>query len=123
MTPTRFGTVSETDSQISFLHPIWVYVGRMTKIIQVRNVPDSVHETLRKRAAEERKSLSEYVLGELERLTSRPTMREALARIRQDEPIELSVSVAELVREGREERTDQIMEALGFDEESESHDH
>lgn len=91
----------------------------MTKIIQVRNVPEAVHETLRKRAAEERKSLSEYVLGELERVTSRPSMSEVLARISQDEPIEIPSSVAELIREQRQERTDHLMEAIGIDGESE----
>ena len=123
MLPSRFSASARTDRRPANVHPIWVYLEKMTKIIQVRNVPDEVHETLRKRAAEERKSLSEYVLGELERVASRPTMSEALARIKEREQIELPMSAAELIREGREERTDDVMEALGIDAATESDDH
>jgi len=123
MLPSRFSASARTDRRLANVHPIWVYLEKMTKIIQVRNVPDEVHETLRKRAAEERKSLSEYVLGELERVASRPTMSEALARIKEREQIELPMSAAELIREGREERTDDVMEALGIDAATESDDH
>ncbi len=37
----------------------------MAKTIQIRNVPDDVHHTLRVRAAEADMSLSDYVLEEL----------------------------------------------------------
>ena len=48
--------------------------------IQVRHVPAKVHAVLRKRAAEEGKSLQEYVLGLLVAQASKPTRREVLAR-------------------------------------------
>lgn len=50
------------------------------KVIQVRNVPDDVHRELRVRAASEGLSLSDLVLRELERLTSRPPLAEVIAR-------------------------------------------
>jgi antitoxin FitA len=50
------------------------------KTIQVRNVPDEVHQTLRTRAAAAGVSLSDYVLTELERAARRPTISEVLLR-------------------------------------------
>lgn len=52
----------------------------MSKMLQVRNVPDPVHVELRRRAAREGMSLSAFVLRELERLTQRPPVDEVLAR-------------------------------------------
>ena len=51
------------------------------KLLQVRNVPDDVHRTLKSRAAAAGMSLSEYVLAELRRAAERPTRDEILARI------------------------------------------
>ena len=47
----------------------------MTKVIQVRGVPEAVHAELRKRAVLAGTSLSDYVLGVLERATQRPLPR------------------------------------------------
>ena len=52
----------------------------MTKNIQIRDVPDEVHATLRARAAEAGVSLSDYVLGHITRLASRPTVADVLLR-------------------------------------------
>ena len=49
--------------------------------IQVRNVPDDVSRTLKSRAAAEGRSLSDYLLHELEKLARRPTRGELWARI------------------------------------------
>jgi plasmid stability protein len=51
-------------------------------LIQIRNVPDDVHRTLKVRAAIEGTSLSEYVLRELERFARSPTPTELDERIR-----------------------------------------
>lgn len=51
------------------------------KLLQVRNVPDGVHRTLKARAAMAGMSLSEYALAELRRAAERPTREEILARI------------------------------------------
>lgn len=52
----------------------------MSKMLQVRHVPDDVHAELRRRAATAGVSLSDYVLRELERVTARPPMVEVFAR-------------------------------------------
>lgn len=51
-------------------------------LIQLRNVPDDVHRTLKVRAAAEGTSLSEYVLREVTRAAQSPTPAELDARIR-----------------------------------------
>jgi plasmid stability protein len=50
-------------------------------LLQIRDVPDDVHRTLKARAAASGVSLSEYVRAVLERTTSRPTPAELAARI------------------------------------------
>jgi len=49
-------------------------------MLQVRNVPDDLHATLRARAAESGLSLSEYVLRELQAVAARPSKAEVLSR-------------------------------------------
>jgi antitoxin FitA len=51
-------------------------------LIQIRNVPEDVHRTLKSRAAAEGTSLSEYVLREVTRAARSPTPEELDARIR-----------------------------------------
>ena len=55
-------------------------------LIQIRNVPDDVHRTLKVRAAAEGTSLSDYVLREVTRVARTPTPDELDARIRQRRP-------------------------------------
>lgn len=53
----------------------------MAKTIQVRDVPDDVHERLTARAAAQRRSLSELVRAEIVEIARRPTMAEMLDRL------------------------------------------
>jgi plasmid stability protein len=53
----------------------------MGVLVQIRDVPDEVHHTLKARAAVSGVSLSEYVRGVLARSASRPTPTELAARI------------------------------------------
>lgn len=53
----------------------------MAKTIQVRDVPDDVHQRLTIRASEERRSLSELVRAEIVEMARRPTMSEMLDRL------------------------------------------
>jgi len=76
----------------------------MSKMIQVRNVPDRVHRRLKARAALQGRSLSDYVLMELERVAERPSQAELLARLAQISRDELQPAVAELVRADRDHR-------------------
>ena len=59
-----------------------IKVHRMSKMIQVRNVPDSVHQALKVRAAEEGISLSDYVKRDLEELAKQATIEEIDERAR-----------------------------------------
>jgi antitoxin FitA len=55
-------------------------------LIQIRNVPDDVHRTLKVRAAAQGTSLSEYLLREVTRVARSPTPEELDARIRARRP-------------------------------------
>jgi antitoxin FitA len=76
----------------------------MSKMVQIRDVLDKVHRTLKARAAREGMSLSDYIKRELERSTERPTMYEWLERTEQAKPISAKLSSAQLVRELRNSR-------------------
>ena len=54
----------------------WPNVERMSKMIQIRNVPDEVHRTLKVRAAAEGVSLSDYIKRDLEELAKQATIEE-----------------------------------------------
>lgn len=54
----------------------------MSKMIQVRNVPDELHRTLKSRAAAAGLSLSDYIKRDLEASAARPTFEEVDARVR-----------------------------------------
>ena len=52
----------------------------MAKNVQIRNLDDATYEVLRRRAAAEDLSLTQYLRRELARLAGTPTMDEVLAR-------------------------------------------
>ena len=62
--------------------PKWRYSGCMPSI-QVKDVPDEVHATLRRRAASAGQSLQEYLLGRLVAEAGAPTVDEVLERAAQ----------------------------------------
>lgn len=74
----------------------------MSKTIQIRNVPDTVHRRLKARAAKMRMSLSAYLLNEIEEIAERPTPEEMLARLEQREPVTVTESTEEAVRAERD---------------------
>jgi plasmid stability protein len=76
----------------------------MAKMIQIRNVPDELHQVLKARAALAGMSLSDYLRRELERVVERPTRDEVLARIAKRGRVDVSPSPAELLRQVREGR-------------------
>ena len=61
----------------------------MSKMIQIRNVPDDLHRTLKVRAAKMGMTLSDYLLSEIERVAEKPTLQELMERLAQREPVEL----------------------------------
>ena len=76
----------------------------MYKMIQIRNVPDHIHRTLKARAALEGMSLSDYLLAEIERSAEQPSMREIRERLRHRASIQPKTPPAEAVRAEREGR-------------------
>jgi plasmid stability protein len=76
----------------------------MPKMIQVRNVPDSLHRKLKARAALEGVSLSDLVLKEMEHIAERPTMKELFERIASRTPVKYKISPVEILRQERENR-------------------
>ena len=81
-----------------------MYVINMSKMIQIRNVPDALHRKLKARAALEGMSLSDYLLAEIRRSTERPAMRELLERLRQRTPVAPDVPPVEAVRDERDQQ-------------------
>ena len=76
----------------------------MSKMIQLRNVPDSLHRTLKAKAAMAGMSLSDFLLAEIRCLAERPTVAELRERLRQRSRIAHPLSAAEAVRRERDAR-------------------
>jgi antitoxin FitA len=76
----------------------------MSKMIQVRNVPETVHRTLKARAAMAGMSLSDFLLTEIRQIAERPTISELRERLHRREPVRLRTPAARAVREEREAR-------------------
>jgi len=74
----------------------------MAKTIQIRNVPEKVHRTLKARAAEEGMSLSEYLLAELRELAAVPTQKEMLEKLARLPRSKSRISAASAVRKERD---------------------
>jgi hypothetical protein len=74
----------------------------MSKMIQIRNVPDEMHRALKASAAAEGMSLSDYIKRELGGVTDRSNLDEIDARIRARGPS--NVRASEVVRILRESR-------------------
>jgi len=76
----------------------------MSKMIQLRNVPDALHRSLKARAAMAGMSLSDYLLTEIKEIAERPTLAELRERLHTRKAVRLSLDTARLVREEREAR-------------------
>jgi plasmid stability protein len=73
-----------------------------TSMIQIRNVPVSVHRKLKSRAALAGMSLSDYLLVEIRRIADLPTVDEMLERMATRTPVSTTLSPAEALREERD---------------------
>jgi plasmid stability protein len=76
----------------------------MSKMIQLRNVPESLHRKLKARAALEGLSLSEYLLQEIRRMSEFPTAAELQERLARRQPVEPGVPPGDAVRHERDRR-------------------
>jgi plasmid stability protein len=79
-------------------------VSHMSKMVQIRNMPDEVHRVFKSRAAKEGKSLSDYLLAELRQIAALPTLEEMYERLQQRSRVNPDVSSAQLIREERDSR-------------------
>lgn len=68
----QLATIDMSATRLNVVH--------MSKMIQIRNVPDDVHRILKTRAAAEGLSLSDYVKRDLEELATQATIEEVFAR-------------------------------------------
>jgi hypothetical protein len=76
----------------------------MPVMIQLRNVPDAVHRTLKSRAAKAGLWLSDYLGREVAQLAAKPTWDEMTERLRRRKPTRVKRHVAEIIREARDSR-------------------
>jgi plasmid stability protein len=79
------------------------YVLRMSRMIQIRNVPDALHRRLKARAALEGKSLSDYLLKEIRDAAERLTVEELRARLARRSRVTPSIEPALAVRAERDQ--------------------
>jgi plasmid stability protein len=76
----------------------------MSKMVQIRNMPDEMHRVLKSRAAREGKSLSDYLLAELHRTAERPTLAEMLERLEHRPAENPTPTPTQAIREDRDSR-------------------
>lgn len=61
----------------------------MGKMLQIRDVPEEVHERLKARAAREGRTLSDMLREEVALIAAKPTRAEVIERIRTAETVDL----------------------------------
>ena len=76
----------------------------MSKMIQLRNVPDDIHKVLKSRAALAGKSLSDYLIEEIQRHAECPTLEELRLRLQTRTRVRPTVPPAQMIREERDSR-------------------
>jgi plasmid stability protein len=76
----------------------------MSKMIQIRNVPDGLHRKLKARAALEGLSLSDYLMREARRAVERPSLDELRERLLGRAPAAVKQPPAQAVRAERDRR-------------------
>jgi antitoxin FitA len=72
--------------------------------IQVKNVPEDLHEQLRRRATAEGTTVRDYVLGLIRRDLALPSKAEWFARLATDRPVEHVRPAAQVIAEERAKR-------------------
>ncbi len=80
------------------------YASNMSVMIQVRNVPETLHRRLKACAALAGQSLSDYLLEELRGLAEMPTDDEIRGRLASRRSFSSPEEIVQTVREGRDSR-------------------
>jgi antitoxin FitA len=89
------------------------YAWIMSVHLQIRDLPDEVHETLRCRASKRGLSLRRYALEVLQEHCRQPTVDEWLDSLHSLTPITSTASGAEAVRRSREADETALVDAHG----------
>jgi plasmid stability protein len=76
----------------------------MSRMIQLRNVPDALHQVLKARAAMEGMTLSDYLIAEVRRAAERPTPREMRERLLSRASVTPKTWAAAAIRAERDSR-------------------
>ncbi len=79
-----------------------MYGADVAKTIQIRNVPDELHQTLRTRAAAAGMSLSDYLLQGIGEVAARPAISDVLRRAGQRGGGVSHEEIVAAVRSGRD---------------------
>jgi antitoxin FitA len=74
----------------------------MSKMVQIRNMPEDLHRLLKSRAAASGLSLSDYLLAELRKSAARPTLDDLRKRLERRRPAKLPTPPAAAVRAERD---------------------
>lgn len=86
------------------MRPTCKHADYMSRMIQIRHVPDALHRQLKIRAAEADMTLSDYLKAELEQLAAQPTLAQIAARLRDLAPVELEEPVVDVLQHARDGR-------------------
>ena len=78
------------------------YGGVVSKMVQIRDVPDEIHSKLVERASREGRSLSEMLREEVAMVARRPSRTDVLRRIRERESVDPPEKPADTVRRLRD---------------------
>ncbi len=79
----------------------------MTKLVQIRDLPEDAHRVLKSRAALEGKTLSAYLRDQLTEMAGRRTPEEVWASIR-SRPTREGIDGAATIRAIRDEREEEL---------------
>ncbi|MEP6954332.1 MAG: hypothetical protein ABI950_09760 [Solirubrobacteraceae bacterium] len=72
--------------------------------LQIKNLPDDMHEELRRRAGQRSLSLRDYVISVLRQDISRPTVQDWLEELHGDEPVGTAIDSVGVISDARVER-------------------
>jgi hypothetical protein len=76
----------------------------MSKMIQLRHVPDALHRRLKARAALSGLPLSDFLIREVRKIAEHPSAEEMAERLRQREPYRGQVTPTDIIRAERDSR-------------------
>ena len=76
----------------------------MSKMIQLRHVPDALHRQLKARAALSGLPLSDYLIREVRKIAEQPTPEEMRERLRLREPYRGKIAPTDIIRAERDSR-------------------